>query len=198
MGLYNAEISAGSLMLPESRRIAKLLLSQPTKEQWVEALKVDNVLQKKTPATAKRQARLIRNRLDTLEDEAWSMIASGSQEVATQILFAAALKHSKVLADFLHDVYFGHLRRLEKHLSPAKDWESFMAECVQRDPEIARFSDTTRAKMLQVLIRILAEGKFIDSTKTFRITPLHLHPDVVGYLKRHSETAVLSLMDIPQ
>ncbi len=198
MGLYNAEISAGSLMLPESRRIAKLLLSQPTKEQWVEALKVDNVLQKKTPATAKRQARLIRNRLDTLEDEAWSMIASGSQEVATQILFAAALKHSKVLADFLHDVYFGHLRRLEKHLSPAKAWESFMAECVQRDPEIARFSDTTRAKMLQVLIRILAEGKFIDSTKTFRITPPHLHPDVVGYLKRHSETAVLSLMDIPQ
>ena len=35
MGLYNAEISVGSLMFPESRRIAALLLTQPSKEQWL-------------------------------------------------------------------------------------------------------------------------------------------------------------------
>ena len=82
MPLYNAEISAGSLMLPESRRVARLLLTHPTKEQWFEALKLDNILQKKTPATARRQARLIRNRLDTLEDAAWSLLPQGSHEVA--------------------------------------------------------------------------------------------------------------------
>jgi hypothetical protein len=72
MPLYNA----GSLMLPESRRVARLLLTHPTKEQWFAALKLDNMLQKKTPATARRQAQLIRKRLDTLEDEAWSLIAT--------------------------------------------------------------------------------------------------------------------------
>ena len=196
MAIYNAEISAGSLMLPESRRIARLLLTHPTKEQWFEALKLDNVLQKKTPATARRQARLIRNRLDTLEDEAWVMIADGSQEVATQLLFAATIKHSRVLADFLSDVYSGHLRRLEQHLSPAKDWEAFFADCAQRDPAVAEFSATTQAKMLQVILRVLAEGRYVDSTKTLRLTPPHLHPDVVGYLKRHGETAVLVCMDM--
>jgi hypothetical protein len=140
-------------MLPESRRVARLLLTHPTKEQWFEALKLDNILQKKTPATARRQARLIRNRLDTLEDEAWSLIADGSQEVATQLLFAAAIKHSRVLADFLRDVYAGHLRRLEQNISPAKDWEAFLAECVQRDPEIANLSNSTTAKMLQVILQ---------------------------------------------
>ena len=198
MPLYNAEISAGSLMLLESRRVARLLLTHPTKEQWFEALKLDNILQKKTPATARRQARLIRNRLDTLEDEGWSLIAEGSQEVATQLLFAAAIKHSRVLADFLCDVYAGHLRRLEQNISPAKDWEAFLAECVQRDPEVANFSATTKAKMLQVVLRVLAEGKFVDSTKTLRLTPPHLHPDVVRYLKRHEETTVLSTMDMTQ
>lgn len=195
MGIYNAEISAGSLMLPESRRVARLLLTHPTKEQWADALRLDNVLQKKSPATARRQARLIRNRLDTLEDEAWTLIADGSQEVATQLLFAAAVKHSKVLADFLGDVYAGHLRRLEQQISPAKDWDAFLAECIQRDPEAAAFSDTTKAKMLQVTLRILAEGKYIDSTRSLRLTPPHLHPDVVAYLKRHGESAVLSVMD---
>lgn len=198
MAIYNAEISAGSMMLPESRRIAALLLTRPSKEQWFEALKLDNVLQKKSPATARRQARLIRNRLETLEDEGWSLIAEGSQEVATQLLFAAAIKHSRILADFLHDIYAGHLRRLETHLSPAKDWESFMADCLQRDSEIASFSDTTKAKMLQVVLRVLAEGKYVDSTKTLRLTPPHLHPEVVRYLKKHGESAVLSLMDMKQ
>ena len=54
--LYNAEISAGSLLLPESRRIARLLLTHPTSAQWDAALKDENLLQKK-PATARRQAR---------------------------------------------------------------------------------------------------------------------------------------------
>ena len=196
MALYNAEISAGSLMIPESRRIARLLLSHPSAEQWFEALKLDNILQKKTPATARRQARLIRNRLDMLDDEAWTLIADGSQEVATQLLFAAAIKHSRVLADFLRDVYAGHLRRLEHNLSPAKDWEAFLSECVQRDPDVASFSDTTKAKMLQVVVRVLAEGKYLDSTKTLRLTPPHLHPDVVRYLKQHEENTVLSTMDM--
>lgn len=198
MPIYNAEISAGSLMLPESRRIAAFLLMHPSKDQWFDAIKLDNVLQKKSPATARRQARLIRNRLETLEEGAWALIAQGSQEVATQLLMASAIKHSRLLGDFLRDVYAAHLRRLETTLSPAKDWESFMADCLQRDPAIAQFSDTTKAKLLQVILRVLAEGKYIDSTKTLRLTPPHLHPDVVRYLKQHGETAVLSIMEMKQ
>lgn len=196
MRIYNAQISAGSLMLPESRRVARLLLTHPTKEQWFEALRVDNILQKKAPSTARRQARLIRNRLETLEEEAWALIADGPQEMAVQLILAAAIKHSRVLTDFLRDVVAGHLRRLEAHLSPAKDWEAFLAECAQRDPEFANFSDSTKAKMLEVVLRILAEARYLESRKSLRLTPPHLHPDVVRYLKRHGEASVLSIMDM--
>ena len=41
-------------MVPESRRVARLLLSHPSKEQWADALRLDNILQKKSPATARR------------------------------------------------------------------------------------------------------------------------------------------------
>ena len=36
----------------------------------------------------------------------------------------------------------------------------------------------------------------VRATKTLRLTPPHLHPDVVGYFKRHNENAVLSIMDM--
>ena len=63
---YNAEISAGSLMPLESRRLAELLQTFPDETAWNKAIETDNVLQKKTPATARRQARLIKRRLITM------------------------------------------------------------------------------------------------------------------------------------
>jgi hypothetical protein len=88
MSLYNAEISAGSLMPTESRRIAELLLTNPTEEQWDAALKDENMLQKK-PSTARRQARLIRNRLDTLDAEGLAMVVEGDSELRGQTLLAS-------------------------------------------------------------------------------------------------------------
>jgi hypothetical protein len=60
-------------------------------------LHVDNsILQKKAPATALRQASLIRNRLKTLDETAWDMIAHREQEVAIQLLLVAAIRHSQL------------------------------------------------------------------------------------------------------
>ena len=101
--MYNAEIAAGSLMLPESRRIAAFLLTEPSSADWSQALRIDNVLQKKTPSTALRLARLIRNRLEPMPENALEMINQGESEVATQMLLIAAVKHSRLVGDFMRD-----------------------------------------------------------------------------------------------
>jgi hypothetical protein len=99
VGFYNAEISAGSLMVPESRRIARLLLSHPSALQWDEAVIQENVLQKRS-STAKRLARLIRKRLTTLDDGGWRLIADGDGELTRQLLLAATIRQSRLLSDF--------------------------------------------------------------------------------------------------
>lgn len=90
MTSYNAEISAGSLLPLESRRIATLLLSKPEPAAWQHAIEVENILQKKTPATARRQARLLQRRLTTLDAQAWQMMAERESEVVIQLLLAAS------------------------------------------------------------------------------------------------------------
>ena len=47
---YNAEITAGSLLLKESRAIVQLLLQDADAKAWHKAIAVDNVLQKTSPA----------------------------------------------------------------------------------------------------------------------------------------------------
>ena len=80
----------------ESRRIAAFLLIEPNDGAWWHAIEVENILQKNTPATARRQARLIRCRLLTLDVAGWQMIAEQDQEVAVQMLLVAAVKHGVV------------------------------------------------------------------------------------------------------
>ena len=51
---YDSDLIGGSLMVRESRIIADLLLQQATAEQWQQAIQVENVLQKRTAASAQR------------------------------------------------------------------------------------------------------------------------------------------------
>lgn len=193
MGLYNAEISAGSLMIPESRRIATLLLSRPSDEQWEAALSDENLLQKK-PATAKRQARLIRRRLETLDEEGLRLVAEGDGELSRQVLLIAAIRHSRLLGDFMRDVYAADLRRLEKTLNH-RQWDAFLTECEHRDDNVALWAESTREKLFQVIVRILFEAKFLDSTRRMGLTPPMLHPRAEAYVKRLGDAETLARLE---
>ena len=180
-------------MLPESRRIARLLLTHPSPEQWDQALKSENLLQKK-PATARRQARLIRNRLNTLDDVGLQLVADGDGELTSQVLLAAAARHSLLLSDYLRDVYGEDLRRLERKLSH-RQWDAFLVECAHRDPAVGTWAATTRAKLFQVIVRILVEAKYLNSARRMDLTPPLLHPKARVYLNRLGDAATLARMD---
>lgn len=196
MNLYNAEISAGSLLIPESRRIAELLLSQPNSAAWNEAIVRDNILQK-SPATAKRQATLIRKRLETLDDDALRLITQSDAELCGQLLMAAALRHSQLMADFMRDVYAADLRQLERTLSH-RQWEAFLTDCTHRDEAVHRWAVSTRLKLFQVIVRILVEAKFLDTTQKMHLTPPMLHPKLQACLVRLGARDTLARMEFSQ
>jgi hypothetical protein len=194
MSRYNAEISAGSLMPSESRRVALLMQSEPDEAMWRQAIEVQNILQKKTPATARRQARLIRRRLSTLDAEAWKNIAERDNEVVLQLLLAASVKHSRLLGDFMCRVYGERQRRLDLAL-PQTDWQDFLADCAHHDPSVTAWSPSTRDKLFQVIVRILVEAKYLENARSMKLTPRSLHPDVRRYLNTHNETYVLDCLE---
>ena len=98
---YHADITAGSLKVRESRIIAGLLIDGINSEAWDRALIDDNVLQTKSPATAKRLGQLLKLRLQTVDAELWQLVRDGSLIVATHACLAASIKHSALLGDFL-------------------------------------------------------------------------------------------------
>ena len=197
MSMYNAQLTAGSLMVFESRRIAELLLQKPDDVAWNQAIKLDNILQKNNPATAIRQARLIRSRLEWLDGEGIELVANEGLEVCTQILLLATIRQSRLLGDFLIDVYRGQLRRLESTLN-IRDWDVFLHECEQRDSTVQNWTANTRAKLLQVILRILTEAAYLESSRSLKMTPPLLHPRVRAYLANHKDHYAREAMEHKQ
>ncbi len=194
---YNAEIVAGSLFVTESRKVARLLLGNAGPDDWNQAIVIDNVLQKRTPSSAKRQAKLIRNRLSLMQPDLWNMIIQGTQDVAIQALLAAAIKHSRLLGDFMDNMIRQHWRTFTPKLSD-KDWKEFMETCGQVDPGIEQWTPSTRAKLKQVIFRILAESKYIDNTKNIQLLPVRVIPEIRQYLLKNSEHDILRCMEATQ
>ena len=194
---YNGDIVAGSLLVPESRKIARLLLNNDSQEAWHRAIVIDNILQKRSPASAQRQARLIKARLSLMQPDFWKMIINGSSDVTTQAILSASIKHSRLLADFMNTVVRQHWQTFVPALSE-RDWKDFLKSCAQIDPGVNQWSESTRAKLKQVVFRILAESGFIDSTRSLKLLPVSIIPDVRNYLIDHKETDVLRCMEVTQ
>ncbi len=194
---YNGEIVAGSLLINESRKIARLLLNNADSEAWHQAIVIDNILQKRSPVTAKRQARLIKNRLSLMKPDLWEIVGDGSSDIAIQALLAAAIKHSRLVGDFMDTVIRQHWQTFKEKIS-AKDWKDFLEICAQVDPKVDEWTESTRSKLKQIVFKILAESKYISSTRSQKLLPVSIVPDIRQYLVKNSEDYVLRCMEVTQ
>jgi hypothetical protein len=192
---YNGEIVAGSLLIGESCQIAGLLLDGANEKKWHQKIVVENILQKKSPKSSVRQARLIRNRLSLMNAELWELIINGSFETATQSILAASIKHNHLIGDFMDSVIRQYWQAFKQHIS-GKDFEDFLRTCALIEPKIDAWSAKTGIKLRQVVFRILAESGYIENTKTCLLLPVTIVPEIRSYLSNHDEHYVLRCMDV--
>ncbi len=130
---YRTDLTAGSLKVTESRIIAGLLLRGVDADGWRAALYEDNVLQARSPMTAKRLRTLIRRRLETMGPGLWQLVRDGSGVVATHACLAAAVKRSPLLGDFLDLVVREQVRLFAPALTH-RLWEDYH----DREPQISQ------------------------------------------------------------
>ncbi len=192
---YKADITAGSLKVSESRIIADLLLRGVDKRAWNEAVINMNVLQARTSETAKRFARLIRGRLETMQADLWKLVRDGTGEVATHAVLASAIKHSPLLGDFLDLVVREHYRVFTTTLSNTC-WEVYLDDCRGRDPDMPTWNESTRKRLRSTVFQILAQAGYIENTRSRKLQKVHITSQVLQYLQRYNEQYVLRCIQV--
>jgi hypothetical protein len=192
---YRADLTAGSLKVQESRIVADLLLRGVSGEGWKDAIVKENVLQARNPATAVRLARLIRKRLELMGSDLWKLIRDGDKIVATHAVLAAAIKHSPLLGDFLDLVVREQYRQFKPTLTKTI-WEDYLNDCRGRDPDMPLWNESTRKRLRSSVYQILAQAGFIENTRSLKLRPVHIVPQVLTYLRDRDENYVLRCIQV--
>lgn len=192
---YNSDLSGGSLLVRESRVIVELLLNNVTDSEWHQAVHVDNRLQKRSPATAKRLARVLRKRLNRLAPPFWYALRDGDDELATQIAFVAALDRNLLLVEFMETVVrdafvlrAGALARYQ--------WLDFLEDCAFRDPSIADLAEISKKKIGQVVFRMLAEVGLLQSTRTLKLQHIVVRPEANSLLNSSHRDRIRACLNV--
>ena len=191
---YLGDLIGGSLMIKESQLIADLLLAQPSKEQWDDAIVNQNILQKRSPASAKRNAATIKKRIGSLSNEFLSALANANHEAAAQLMMAATLINSPLLADFMRTVVMD-AKRMYRESIDSKDWEYFWEDKCRLYPEFAEMSESSTYKIAQVAFKVMTDGGFLESTKSKVLTNIYIEPDVRSLLIEMNQEDIIQAME---
>ena len=178
---YDSDLIGGSLQVRESRIVADLLLQAATAEQWHEVIQQQNLLQKRTPASAKRVAQALRKRLERLDAPFWRAIRDGDDQLATQVVFCSALVRNLLLVEFIETVVRDAFVTRAGMLEPYH-WSEFLEERSHRDPVISSWKESSRKKMAQVVYRMLAEVGLLESTRNMKLQNLMIRSEVRALL----------------
>jgi hypothetical protein len=193
--VYRADITAGALKLSESRIIADLLLHGVDAEGWKDAIVTKNVLQARNPATARRLTQLIRGRLETMGPELWALVRDSKGAVATHAVFAAAVKHSHLLGDFLGIAVREQYRLFNTSLTN-KLWDEYLQGCRERDSNMPHWSEETRMRLRSSVFQMLAQAGYIENTRSLKLQTVHIADPVLRYLGTNNETYVLRCLQV--
>ena len=195
--IYSATITAGSLLIHESQKTASLLLSGLTEQQIKKKVIDENLYQCRSQSSSIRRCRLILDRLTSMNREILPMTTEGDYILSTQSLLACAVKHSRLLGDFMLRIIGPRIRIIDDRLSN-RDWIKFLESCELIDPHVKEFTESTRKKLKQIIFRILVEAKYLESQKLPKLTPVRIEPELISFLTKYHEKYVLNCLEVSE
>ena len=174
---YSAVLTREQFLFYETRITAKLLEEGLSREEAIDRIVAENLFQYPTEKSIRRMALVCCHRLEALNDKSLqSAIATQPSEVAKQICLYAMMKQYRLVWDFMITVIGSKYRNFDMSFGKI-DLNTFFARLQEQDSWVATWSDSTVAKIKQVLAKILVENDYLDS-----ISSDHLNPVLISTL----------------
>jgi Putative inner membrane protein (DUF1819) len=177
---YNLSFTAASLRPELVRIIAERYLVAGDWDLARDQILSSNALQCRSRSSAIRLERELRQRLTTLTPDQITLVAHATAEDRAAIAWLAACKRIPFAFDFAVEVLRDKLAAHDPVLRPS-DYEGYVESKGLSQPEIAQLTTSSKNKVRQVLLRMLAEaGLLTDGTALGSIQRPALSPAVTG------------------
>ncbi len=172
-------------MFLETEQVAGLFLEHKdwdTVMQWVVD---DNIMQKGTVSTRKREFSEIKKRLRGLhEDEMRFLVDCTTDELKLYCLYLCS-KTYRLLFEFISEVIRDKYLIFDYSIYDS-DYAKFIESKSASSLKLQKITEKTQYKLKQVIFRILEQSTLIDSTKTRNIQKPYISDDLQNIVAKYN------------
>ena len=188
---YNASITREPFLFFEMRATARLLTEGCTEEEAISRIVEENLFQYPTERSVKRMARACARRLTGMNDmDLVAAVATKPQDVSRQICLYAMMKEHRLISDFMLTV-IGEKYRTQDMSFGKIDVNTFFLRLQEQDDAVATWSEQTVQKLGQVIVRILVDNEYLDSTKADHLNPVLICSTLENALRANEDAYML-------
>ena len=189
---YNGGLTREQFLFFEIRVVASLLVQGLSHDEILEKIREENLFQFPTERMISSIAGTCFKRIEALEsDTLVYCLAHSSVDVAKQINLYAMMKYNRVVWDFMTTVIAEKFRTQDFEFS-RKELNIFFFRRQEQNDSVAAWSDGTVNKIKQVLTKTLVECDYLDSTKSTRLNPVSISPELEDEIRANNDNAALA------
>lgn len=189
---YSAVLTREQFLFYETRTTAKLMIEGMDDSKVANEIITKNLFQYPTEKSIRQMATACINRLHMLNDTVLvEALATQPSDVAKQICLYAMMKQYRIMWDFMITVV-GEKYRLKDASFGKMDLNIFFLRLQEQDDGVATWSNSTIAKIKQVIIRILVENEYLDHASADHLNPVWLSPILEAAIRKHHDEIVFS------
>lgn len=188
---YKASITREQFMFYEMRATAKLLNEGLSDEEAISRIISENLFQYPTEKQTRSQALACLKRLHGMRDDTLvAAIATRPSETAKQVCLYAMMKYNRLVWDFMVTVIGEKYCNRDLSFS-RRDLNVYFIRLQEQIDSVAAWSDTTVAKAKQVLLRVLIENEYLNSTDATQLNPVWLDSELENAIRANHDEAML-------
>jgi hypothetical protein len=185
---YRMSFTTGGLFHRESVQLAALYLDLGDWNSVRDQVIAGNLLQARTMNTLRRVYREVVSRLKPLSPGELRFLVEGSHQEQAHLLWLAACRRYRFIADFAVEVLRERYITLKADLT-REDFDSFFNRKSEWHLELEEISPATRNKLRQVLFKMLREAELLTADNM--IHAAMLSPGLVDVIQQHGRRDVL-------
>ncbi|MBQ9210208.1 MAG: DUF1819 family protein [Clostridia bacterium] len=188
---YNASITREPFLYYEMKTAARLLNEGCSEEEAITRIVSENLFQYPTERSIKRMAKACVGRLTGMNDkDLIAAVATKPQDVSRQICLYAMMKEHRLISDFMLTVV-GEKYRTQDISFGRIDVNTFFLRLQEQDDAVATWSEQTIQKLGQVIVRILVDNEYLDSTKAVHLNPVLISSVLENVLRAGNDAYML-------
>ena len=188
---YNGGLTREQFLFYEIRIVASLLCEGLSRDEVIERIKDENLFQFPTERMLTTITRACFRRIDALESQTLTeYLAHAPMEVAKQINLYAIMKQNRIVWEFMITV-IGEKFRTQDFEFTNKDLNVFIFNLQEMNDDVASWSESTLAKIKQVLRKCLVECDYLDSVKSTTLNPVAIVPELEDEIRAKNDYIAL-------